>query len=181
MASSKQLQHLTYRKLVGPFQHAERDTSPVRSRRGDQPCPQAHQLGLARHPGLQEDLLKVGFRCCRSDAKRRGGLGQRAPGEQAWRAGGFRPASDQRRASAPSCSSGCAPMNTAATAVGCSRVRKSLPVSGRTWAKIGGTSVRRIASPVLPMPAAFLAVREMAQRSSDAADAAVACRMPWAL
>jgi len=29
----------------------ERNTSPVRSRRGDQPCPQAHQFGLARWAG----------------------------------------------------------------------------------------------------------------------------------
>ncbi len=31
----------------------------MRSRRGDQPCPQTHQLGLTRDPGLQEDVFEV--------------------------------------------------------------------------------------------------------------------------
>ncbi len=57
--------------------------SHFRSRRGDQPCPQTHQLGLARDPGLQEDAFEVLFRRRPGDMESSGGLGQRAPGEQA--------------------------------------------------------------------------------------------------
>jgi ATP-dependent Clp protease ATP-binding subunit ClpB len=37
----------------------------------------------ARHPGIQEDVFKVGFRRRPGDAERCGGLGQRAPAEKA--------------------------------------------------------------------------------------------------
>jgi hypothetical protein len=67
----------------------ERVTLHIRSGRGDQPSPQAHQLSLARHPGLQEDMFEVGFRRRPGDAERCGGLDQRAPGEQAGEHLGF--------------------------------------------------------------------------------------------
>jgi hypothetical protein len=67
----------------------ERVTLHIRSRRGDQPCPQAHQLGLARHTGLQEDVFEVGFRRRPGDAERCGGLVKGAPGEQAGEHAGF--------------------------------------------------------------------------------------------
>jgi hypothetical protein len=38
---------------------------------------------MACHPGLQEDVFEVGFRCWPGDPERCGGLVKRAPGEQA--------------------------------------------------------------------------------------------------
>jgi hypothetical protein len=67
----------------------ERSISQGRSRRGDQPRPQTHQLSLARNPGLQEDVFEVGFRRRPGDSDRCGGLDQRAPGEQAGEHLGF--------------------------------------------------------------------------------------------
>jgi len=60
----------------------------VRSRRGDQPRPQTHQLGLARDPGLQENVFDVRFRRRPGDVEG-GGLGERTPGEQAGEQAGF--------------------------------------------------------------------------------------------
>jgi hypothetical protein len=72
-------------RLIGQYLHGGRTgtiTSHVRSRRRDQPSPQTHQLGLARRPGLQENVFKVSFRGRPGDVERLGGLDQRAPAEQ---------------------------------------------------------------------------------------------------
>jgi hypothetical protein len=67
----------------------DRNTSHVRSRRGDQPRPQRHQLGLSRHPGLLEDVFEVGFRRRPGDAEGCGGLVKRATAEKAGEHAGF--------------------------------------------------------------------------------------------
>src|SRR5262245_26670079 len=57
------------------------------------------------------------------------------------------------------------------------------PRERQDGSKMGAASgsVRRIASPVLPMPASFRATKAKAERSSAAAEGAVAFRMPCAL
>ena len=112
--------------------------SHFRSRRGDQPHPQTHQVGLARGPGLQEDMFEVGFGRRPGNTERGSGLGQRGPCVQAGEQAGF----GRRQTKGGSHGVGTILRgwsradehrgNGTGTAAGCSRARKSLPVSGST-------------------------------------------------